>query len=224
MTNAHRNDDGQLRRRFVRRGITLIEVVAVAAMSSLLTGLAVTALILAIKNSDAAHGDLATRIEIARLTRQFRRDVHAARRATLAGAPDLVTFNNGEAVVRYRQAGDRLEREEFASDRDCAGDAPPTKRDSYRLPSGFAATIDSAVSGNDSFVRLQISPTRNTEPNLATSRVSHVGRSHNVEAWLGRDHRGIGTSIEPVPGASAQAGSRASETTALSATRRQEAP
>ena len=225
MTNPHRKDFGRPRRHSVRPGITLIEVVAVAAMSSLITGLAVTALILAIKNSDAAHGDLATRSEIARLARQFRRDVHAALRANVAVAPDAISFSDGESVVRYRQTGDRLEREEFTSDR--ADDAPPRKRDSYRLPSGLAATIDSAVSGKSLFVRLRLSPPKNEQPNSATSSASqpsHVGQWHDVEAWLGRDHRGIGVSITPAPGTSTQARSSGSESTALGATNKREAP
>lgn len=188
-----------------RRGISLIEVVAAATIGSLITGLAVTALVLAIKNSDAAHHDLAARSELNRLARQFRRDVHAARQATFEPAPELVTLSDATRLIRYRRNGNTIERsEELIASGAPANGQPPT-RERFRLAPGSVSAIEGVPSGATSLLRLRIARAPAVDAPAAAPRVSQAaesGQSHDIDAWLGRDFRGAGVVITGTPGTS----------------------
>lgn len=188
-----------------RRGISLIEVVAAASMGSLIVGLAVSALVLAIKNSDAAHEDLSARNELNRLATQFRRDVHASQQALFEPATDLVTLSDGTRRIRYRLVGNSIER----SDEVIASGAPankqPPRRDAFRLPPDYVSLVEVVPAGASTLLRLRLAPAPQVNSSAAValvSRATETLQTHAINAWLGRDFRGAGVIVTGTPGIS----------------------
>jgi hypothetical protein len=185
-----------------RRGISLIEVVAAASMGSLIVGLAVSALVLAIKNSDAAHDDLAARSELNRLARQFRRDVHSSRQALFEPATDLVTLSDGTRRIRYHQVGNSIERSEEVVASGALDSKQPPKRDAFRLPPDYGSAIEVVPAGASSLLRLRLAPAPEINSSVVVAQVSRATKilqTHTIDAWLGRDFRGAGVLITGTP-------------------------
>lgn len=185
-----------------RRGISLIEVVAASTLGSLIVGLAVTALVLAIKNSDAAHHGLAARNELNRLARQFRSDVHAARQATFDAGPDLVTLSDGARQIRYRREGNAIERSEAANPAGTSASQQPPTREAFRLPLGYLSAIEVVPSGTATVLRLRIARAPAMHSSTEVAQAAHADeilQNHAVDAWLGRDFRGAGVTITGTP-------------------------
>jgi Tfp pilus assembly protein PilV len=182
-----------------RRGISLIEVVAAATLGSLIVGLAVTALVLAIKNSDTAHHDLAARGELNRLARRFRRDVHAARQATFDAGPNLVTLSDGARQIRYRREGNTIERSEASNaDGATANNQSPT-REVFRLPPDYLSAIEVVPSGTANVLRLRVAPAPEMQSSTEVAQAAEILQNHAIDAWLGRDFQGAGVRISGTP-------------------------
>lgn len=208
------------RKRFAnRRGISLIEVVAAATLGSLIIGLAVTALLLAIKNSDAAHHDLAARSELNRLARQFRRDVHAARQATFDAGPDLVTLSDGARQIRYRREGNTIERGETSITDSAPANRQPPAREVFRIPRDDLLAIEVIPAGTTSILRLRFSRATNLDSSAADSRAAQAAdtlQNHAIDAWLGRNFRGAGVTVTGTPSTDNPSTAAADSTTEVS--------
>ena len=185
-----------------RRGISLIEVVAAATLGSLIIGLAVTSLLLAIRNSDAAHYDLAARNEQNRLARQFRCDVHAARQAMFDPGPDLVTLSDGTRQIRYRRDGNSIERSETSIIDSAPANRRPATRETFRIPPDDLLAIEVIPAGTTSILRLKITRATDLDSSAADARAAQAAdtlQNHAIDAWLGRDHRGAGVTVTGTP-------------------------
>ncbi|MGD9646188.1 MAG: type II secretion system protein J [Pirellulales bacterium] len=175
-----------------RRGMSLVEVIVAAGMGAIIASLAVTALVVAIKNSDAAHEQLARQVEVSRLGRQFRRDVHAAVDAAPGTEPLLVTLTDGERRIEYQRRADSLERVEYVDDQ-------PRQRETYRIGAEMAVLIDTVPLGSGQLLQMHFAaPAPQGVADVPADRValsSAVAKSLasvRFEAWLGRDRRGEG--------------------------------
>jgi type II secretory pathway pseudopilin PulG len=162
-----------------RDGHTLVELLAVIAVASAIVGVAVTTLHSVLEAEATARQRLQVRTAVARLARQFRHDVHAARTLTrvnqgtaAAGTEWQFQMEPGQ-TVRYRLEDGRLIRTETA-----AGEI--RGRDVFFLPDERGAVIE-PPSEAARIATLRISPHR---PSAASGR-----QAVRIDAWLGMNGR-----------------------------------
>ena len=163
-----------------RRGATLIELLAVTAISALLVSTAVAAL-LSLKRADTWYADR-TNVQpvLAELAGRLRRDLRAAERFTwnIDGQTLQITLPGG-AAVEYQTGPGRWERRRLAADA-AAGDGG-TLAAAWRLPPRVNCTVTPATCDAGTLVRIELrqsprrSPAAQDRP-IAVEVVAAVGR------------------------------------------------
>jgi len=159
-----------------RRGISLIEMIAVIGVGAVMMGLAVTLLYGLLRAEGSGREHVRQSSVLGRLADQFRRDVHAAN--TVAGVSDDQRWQFELApgrTVTYRFQPGTLTRTEQV-------DAAPERRESYALRSGTTATIRIPANTQPAIVSLRIEP-------AAEASGQPAGRTIQIDAVLARDHR-----------------------------------
>jgi len=179
-----------------RRGISLIEMIAVMGVGAVMLGVAVTLLYGLLRAEGSGREHVRQSSVLGRLADQFRRDVHAAN--TVGGVSDGANtvggVSDGDDKVRgvsddqrwqfelapgrtviYRFQPGTLTRTEQV-------DAAPERRESYALPPGTTATIQIPVNTQPVIVSLRITP-------AAEASGQPAGRTIRIDAVLARDHR-----------------------------------
>jgi prepilin-type N-terminal cleavage/methylation domain-containing protein len=158
-----------------RRGFTLIEIIVAIAVATVVLAAAV-ALLHALLRADAAHRDAMQRsAAVDRLTQQFRDDVHAAVR--VAGAsPDWQFDLPGGRSVAYQMTADGIVRIEKAGQA-VAG------RESFSLPAGAVARIETAMRGGATLVRLTVVPAAGDDAQSVSAA------PYRIDAVMAADHR-----------------------------------
>ncbi|HID78763.1 MAG TPA: prepilin-type N-terminal cleavage/methylation domain-containing protein [Planctomycetaceae bacterium] len=176
------------RRRAARTGFSLVELLVVIAVGSVVMGIAVglTLVVFQVqKRCEAQQGQLAV---LGRLAEQFRRDVHAATVVRPLNQPDRKATDEesgpetgweiqlqGDRAVRYRLGRNAVERVELAGSR-------PTTRESYRLPAGAEALVETEEDDSETLVSLLVV--------RSGARRAPVGlRELRIVAAVGRDLR-----------------------------------
>lgn len=175
-----------------RRGASLIELLVVMAMIStilLMTGPLFHRLFLADQLSARAA---LIEITTARLSVQFRQDVHASQTATrmvdaASGQPSLELRSESSPLIVYVSEAGQLRRSVM-------GDEGPTSGETYRLPGcrveflapENAMADDKAPVGNRDLVTLIIE--RPHSP-LSRSNAPTRSRALTLDAEIGRDRR-----------------------------------
>jgi type II secretory pathway component PulJ len=161
----------------MRRGISLIEMIAVITVGAVLMGVAMSLLVMLLKVERTGRAHVEQSAAVYALADQFRRDVRAADRAAAGeskGAAEIVGLYQGKTrVVRYESAGGDIQRVEKA-------DGKMVRRESYALPSEWSATVDVESKARPEVVRMTLGPKE------ASMRAT---REVRIEAALGQDHR-----------------------------------
>jgi type II secretory pathway pseudopilin PulG len=169
-----------------RRGISLIEMIAVMGVGAVMMGVAVTLLYGLLRAEGSGREHLRQSSVLGRLADQFRRDVHAAN--TVGGVSDgddkvrgvsddqrwQFELAPGRTVIYRFQPGTLTRTEQV--------DAAPQRRESYALPPGTTATIRIPADTQPAIVSLRIEP-------AAEASGQPAGRSIQIDAVLARDHR-----------------------------------
>jgi prepilin-type N-terminal cleavage/methylation domain-containing protein len=161
----------------MRRGFTLIEMIAAISISAVLTGIAMSLLVVLLQVERTGRAHVEENRTIYDLSDQFRRDVRAAERAvTNQGkkSSDILELSQGSThIVHYEPAAGGVERLETV-------DGKTIRRESYALPSDWSAAIDVPSKTQPERVCITLAPKD------ASLRVT---REVRVEAMLGQDHR-----------------------------------
>jgi type II secretory pathway pseudopilin PulG len=159
-----------------RRGISLIEMIAVMGIGAVMMGVAVTLLYTLLRTEGSGREHVRQSSVLGRLADQFRRDVHAAK--TVAAAPDgegrQFELAPGQTVTYRFQRGTLTRTEQV--------DGTPQRRESYALPPGTTATIRIPADTQPALVSLMITP-------VAEASGPAGGRAIHIDAVLARDHR-----------------------------------
>ena len=160
----------------MRRGLTLIEMVVTISVAAVLTGLAISVLLVMYRAERSGRTQLAQANSLERLADQFRQDVHAALGETVATEkePQHWRFDLPEKrIVQYKIANGAIAREESSDSKD-------VRRESYTLPKDSTVAVSVDRTANPPVVSLTI------EPNRDSLRPHYPLR---VDALLGRDLR-----------------------------------
>jgi prepilin-type N-terminal cleavage/methylation domain-containing protein len=165
-----------------RRGFSLIELLVVVAVGSVLTGTGIAVVYALLSAEQAGRELLRTRAALDRLADQFRRDAHAATALTRPAPeedddlrPAWQLRLDANLVVEYRQGRDELLRVEKR-------DGHIQRRESFALPSGTTASVESVAETRPAIILLRIGPREE-----GTDRSE--GRMMRIEAAMGRDRR-----------------------------------
>jgi type II secretory pathway pseudopilin PulG len=165
-----------------RRGKTLIELMAVIATVSLLTGLLGQLFVKMMRSEGTARRGVVARLNLDRLARDFRDDVHSGHRAALVDEAEhpaqvLSIVRGDDSVAEYRV------RDGFVR-RTILREGEPESRDDYHLE------------GSDHQFDIESGETERISLQHATGAVAETpsGRRRVVliQAVLGRDFRFIG--------------------------------
>jgi prepilin-type N-terminal cleavage/methylation domain-containing protein len=160
----------------MRRGLTLIEMVVTISVAAVLTGLAISVLLVMYRVEQNGRTQLAQAKSLERLADQFRQDVHAAVGETVATEkePQHWRFDLPEKrIVQYKIADGTISREDST-------DAQNVRRESYTLPKDSTVAVSVDRTTNPAVVSLTI------EPNQDSLRPHYPLR---VDALQGRDLR-----------------------------------
>lgn len=163
-----------------RRGsISLIELLTVVFVSTVLLAIVTSATIRLGRHGRSAPARIARQVALARLTDQFRGDVHAARQVERGDPgtdrPLLVCRLDGGETATWRQRGEVLIR--------VAESAGATHaREAYRLPPAAAATLELDPPSPGRLARLRLEYRRGGD-SLGTPR------QFEIHAVVGRDLR-----------------------------------
>jgi len=159
-----------------RRGISLIEMIAVMGVGAVMMGIAVTLLYGLLRAEGSGREHLRHSSVLGRLADQFRRDVHAAKTVAAAADGEGRQFELAPGrTVTYRLESGTLTRTEQV-------DGTVERRESYALPPGTTATIEIPTNTQPAIVSLRITP-------VAEASGAVGGRAIRVNAVLARDHR-----------------------------------
>jgi prepilin-type N-terminal cleavage/methylation domain-containing protein len=160
----------------MRRGISLIELMAVLTIGSVLMGIAVSLLLvlLRVEQTSRAHVEQSTAVYT--LADQFRRDVRAAGRAAADPAEKnhaIALFLTAGHEVHYSDRGGEVERIE-------TGDGKTIRRESYALPAEWSATVDVVSWARPALAWMTLAP---------KDAALRTVRELRIEAAIGEDHR-----------------------------------
>lgn len=158
----------------MRRAFTLIEMIVVLTVGSVLTGIAISLLVVLLRAEQTGRDHVENNTVIRCLADQFRRDVHAATKRPEINGHGVVRFATAGPVVQYTIDGRDVHREKIMADKSVG------RREEYRLPKNWAATVETDAAATPAVVRLTLAPQD------AALRSAHEIR---VEAVLGRDFR-----------------------------------
>ncbi|MCX7428245.1 MAG: type II secretion system protein, partial [Planctomycetia bacterium] len=166
------------------RGITLIELLAVLAVSSVMLAIAIGLIQTLLRASGVARSDLEEQNSVARLADAFRRDIHAATafRAGPAkdGNPVEWTFDLGSGrAATYRVESGSLARTVLAGE-------TLESQESFALPGETAVSVEMMPVGKANMVVLS---TVSRAPSTGGKLPTAPGRAVRVEARLAADHR-----------------------------------
>ncbi len=167
-----------------RRGMSLIELILIMTALTMVLGLC-TGLIHAVLRLDrTGRSYVVEATTIGRLSRQFRGDVHAARRARPVGgegkgalAPGLELALPGERTIRYQARDRSLVRTQQH------GDALE-RRETYTLPFCPAPRFAVETAEGQSWASLRLP--RSTQPDPGPKSLYH---ELVIDALVGRDQR-----------------------------------
>jgi prepilin-type N-terminal cleavage/methylation domain-containing protein len=167
-----------------RCGVTLIEMSAVLAVSTVMLAIAIGLIQTLLRASGTARSDLEQRNSVARLADAFRRDVHAATafRAGPAkdGNPVEWTFDLGSGrAATYRVESSSLARTVRAGE-------TLQSQESFALPDETAVSVEMTPVGKANLVVLS---TVSRAPSTGGKLPMAPGRAVRVEARLAADHR-----------------------------------
>jgi type II secretory pathway component PulJ len=161
-----------------RRAFTLVEMVAVIAVSSAITGVGIVMLVALLKSEGSSRRHLEMSKSLTRLEEQFRADAHAAASAKLGEQGDSLELTlpaPSDVVIRYRCQPNEIAREEIAADK-------TVRRESYALPDQVNSSLDQTVEGPITTLIVQVEP----KP-VEGSKIRYP--SARIEAVLAKDHR-----------------------------------
>jgi len=159
-----------------RRGISLIEMIAVMGVGAVMMGVAVTLLYGLLRAEGSGREHVRQSSVLGRLADQFRRDVHAAKAVAAAADGEGRQFELAPGrTVTYRFQPGTLTRTEQV-------DAAPQRQESYALPPGTTATIRIPANTQPAIVSLMITP-------AAEASAQPAGRAIQIDAVLAGDHR-----------------------------------
>jgi len=167
-----------------RSGKSLIEIVVVLSTMTVIMALSITTLFLVMRADSFGMTSLAVTSNRARLSRQFRSDVHAAQSASLVPATDsdsqqLSLLHADATVVMYEAANNSVRRTRQQGD-------DVLSRETFPLSKGDARfTVDEEAG----WLRLVHNPQPNI-PAVSSSGGPTLPALH-IEARLGSDHRHI---------------------------------
>ncbi|MCD4728551.1 MAG: prepilin-type N-terminal cleavage/methylation domain-containing protein [Pirellulales bacterium] len=164
-----------------RRGFTLIEMVSAITAATVLMGIAVCLLCVLMRAEGNGREHLQRNNSLDLLADRFRRDVHAAvdvpEIMESSGAGDVWVFplaaDPASHCVEYDARGGFVTRKEHGLEK-------PDRWETYVLPKGCSARIETETAADGRLVRLVITP---KDVSVAG------GRKLRIEAVLGRDHR-----------------------------------
>ncbi len=162
-----------------RRGFTLIEMVSAITAATVLMGIAVCLLCVLMRAEGNGREHLQRNNSLDLLADRFRRDVHAAvdvpKKTRYFG--DVWTFplapDPAAHYVEYDARGEFVTRKKHGLEK-------PDSWETYALPKGCSARIETETAADGRLVRLVITPKDASKA---------VGRELRIEAILGRDHR-----------------------------------
>jgi hypothetical protein len=127
-----------------RPAFTLIEMVAVIAVSSAVTGMGVVMLVALLKSEGSSRRHLELCKNLVRLEEQFRADAHAAASANVGengDALELALPAPSTTVIRYHCQPKEITREEVEGDK-------TLRRESYPLPEEVKSSLDKKADGS----------------------------------------------------------------------------
>jgi prepilin-type N-terminal cleavage/methylation domain-containing protein len=158
-----------------RRGFSLIEMIAVISVSAVLTGIAISLLLVLLRAEHRGRSHLAESDSLQRLADQFRRDAHAATDVTVnATDPTRWQFNSpGTQVVRYMPHSEGIWREEEMLSEN-------RRMEPYVLPKNSTATVEVDRKAKTPVVTMTIN---------VKDALPGPGHEFRVVALLGRDLR-----------------------------------
>ena len=158
-----------------RRGYTLIEVLAVIAVSTVLMGIAIEVLYLLSRAESGGRKHAGQAAIVARLADQFRGDVHAALHPTAAenAEKNQWQFTLADRTATYRALPGEVQRYEQIAGK-------TTRRESYVLPADSTAEI---------LVRADPAPATASLVITLPGPASEIGRDIRIDAVFSRDHR-----------------------------------
>ena len=164
-----------------RRGFTLVEVlVAVTALAAILAASVVLMHFVLQMDSDVRQRTH-TVATVGRLAEQFRRDVHQARGEPVIAADHRAAELHlpGGRIVKWRidEPSEVIRTEQAGGGDRSAGNLPANREDSFALPKGTKAALESQLQGAARFVMVRIDSPGTGGPSLA------------IEALASRDER-----------------------------------
>ncbi len=137
-----------------RRAFTLIEMVAVIAVSSAVMGVGVVMLIALLKSEGSSRRHLDYCKSLNRLDEQFRADVHAAAAARLDASGDdleLAPPAPSKTLIRYRCQPKEITREEIEGGK-------TLRRETYALPEEVKSSLEEQTEGSVTTVIMRVEP------------------------------------------------------------------
>jgi prepilin-type N-terminal cleavage/methylation domain-containing protein len=167
-----------------RRGVTLIELLAVLTVSSVMLAIAIGLIQTLLRASGAARSDMEQQNSVARLADAFRRDAHAATAFQSGPAKDgdPVEFSfdlGGGRVAKYRVEPDGLARTVLAGE-------TLQSQESFVLPDETAVSVEMTPLGKANLVAMSLVSRASS---AGSKSPMAPGRSVRVEARLAADHR-----------------------------------
>ena len=160
----------------MRRGYTLIEMVTAITVGAVLTGIAISVLLVMFRSERSGRSQRAAAQSLEWLADQFRQDVHAAVGEPVRDKKDTHPWQfdlGAKQVAQYTFADNVVSREQ----RDGGKLA---RTETYRIPKESTVSITIDRKATPPIVSLTI------EPNESSSK---PGRPFRVDAVLGRDLR-----------------------------------
>jgi type II secretory pathway component PulJ len=162
-----------------RKAFTLVEMVAVIAVSSAIMGVGIVMLAALLKNESSSRKHLEFCKNMNRLDEQFRADVHAAASAsrTEGGALQLQLPAPNKTLIRYSCESQEITREEIELE-----DNKTLRRESYALPEEVTSSMEQKSEGTKTslILRVEPKPTPGTKIRYPTA---------SIEATLAKDLR-----------------------------------
>jgi prepilin-type N-terminal cleavage/methylation domain-containing protein len=161
-----------------RRAFTLIEMVAVIAVSSAIAGVGVVMLVALLKSEGSSRRHYELCKNLGRLDEQFRDDVHAAAAARLDASGcdlELALPAPSKTLIRYQCQPREITREEIEGEK-------TLRRESYPLPEEVKTSLERQTEGAVTTVILQIEPKE-----VVGSKIRYP--STRIEAVLAKDRR-----------------------------------
>ncbi len=175
----------------LRRGFSLIEMLAALTVGSVLMGIAVSILAMLMRIERGGREQLHQDMVTARLARQFRDDVHAATRLAPAEAGGKGSWQlvlAPDHTVTYRALPEVVERDEAEAGK-------PARHESYTLPAGWSARLIAPAGAGPPLASLDVGVVPpSVDVGVAVvlpprGDSTTVAPTVRIEALVGRDHR-----------------------------------